>query len=36
VESLQARRVRVDVVPEKSFVMRRLVTALADALGPRE
>ena len=36
VESLEARRVRVDVVPEKSFVMRRLVTALAEALGPRE
>jgi uroporphyrinogen-III synthase len=36
VESLQARRLRVDIVPDKSFVMRRLVDALADALGPRE
>jgi uroporphyrinogen-III synthase len=36
VESLQARRVRVDVVPEKGFVMRRLVDAIAGALGPRE
>jgi uroporphyrinogen-III synthase len=36
VDSLQARRVRVDVVPEKGFVMRRLVAELADALGPRE
>jgi uroporphyrinogen-III synthase len=35
-ESLQARRLRVDIVPEKSFVMRRLVDALADALGPRD
>ncbi len=34
VESLQAHRVRVDIVPDKSFVMRRLVDALADALGP--
>ena len=36
VDSLQARRVRVDVVPEKGFVMRRLVAELANALGPRE
>jgi uroporphyrinogen-III synthase len=36
VDALGARRVRVDIVPEKSFVMRRLVTALAEALGPRE
>jgi uroporphyrinogen-III synthase len=36
VESLQARRLRVDIVPQKSFVMRRLVDALAEALGPRE
>jgi uroporphyrinogen-III synthase len=36
VESLEARRVRVDVVPEKGFVMRRLVDALVEALGPRE
>jgi uroporphyrinogen-III synthase len=35
VEALEARGVRADIVPEKSFVMRRLVTALADALGPR-
>jgi uroporphyrinogen-III synthase len=34
VEALAARRVRVDIVPEKSFVMRRLVGALVDALGP--
>jgi len=34
VESLHAHRVRVDIVPDKSFVMRRLVDALADALGP--
>jgi uroporphyrinogen-III synthase len=34
VEALAARRVRVDVVPDKSFVMRRLVSALAEALGP--
>jgi hypothetical protein len=27
--------VRIDVMPEKSFVMRRLVDALAAALGPR-
>jgi uroporphyrinogen-III synthase len=33
-DALRARGVRVDVVPEKSFVMRRLVNALADALGP--
>lgn len=36
VESLEARQVRVDVVPEKGFVMRRLVDALAEALGPQE
>jgi uroporphyrinogen-III synthase len=36
VESLEARRVRVDIVPEKGFVMRRLVDALVEALGPRE
>jgi len=34
-EALTARGVRVDVEPEKSFVMRRLVDALAAALGPR-
>jgi uroporphyrinogen-III synthase len=36
VESLEARRIRVDIVPEKGFVMRRLVDALVEALGPRE
>jgi uroporphyrinogen-III synthase len=36
VESLEARRIRIDVVPEKAFVMRRLVDAIADALGPVE
>ncbi len=35
VETLRARGVRIDVVPEKGFVMRRLVGALAAALGPR-
>jgi uroporphyrinogen-III synthase len=34
-EALAARGVRIDVMPEKSFVMRRLVDALAAALGPR-
>lgn len=34
IEALAARRVRVDVMPEKSFVMRRLVNALVEALGP--
>jgi uroporphyrinogen-III synthase len=34
VEALAARGVRADVVPEKSFVMRRLVNALAASLGP--
>ncbi len=33
VEALAARRARVDVVPDKSFVMRRLVSALVEALG---
>jgi uroporphyrinogen-III synthase len=33
VEALAARRVRVDIVPEKSFVMRRLVNALTESLG---
>ena len=36
VEALEARRVRIDVVPDKAFVMRRLVGALVDALGPAE
>ena len=34
-EALAARGVRIDVIPEKAFVMRRLVDALAVALGPR-
>jgi uroporphyrinogen-III synthase len=34
VEALAAHGVRAAVVPEKSFVMRRLVNALAEALGP--
>jgi uroporphyrinogen-III synthase len=33
-EALAARGVRADVVPEKSFVMRRLVNEIAAALGP--
>jgi uroporphyrinogen-III synthase len=33
VEALAARGARIDVVPEKSFVMRRLVEALVTALG---
>jgi len=35
VEALAARGVRIDIVPEKSFVMRRLVNAIAEALGRR-
>ena len=35
VEALAGHGVHADVVPEKGFVMRRLVNALADALGPR-
>jgi uroporphyrinogen-III synthase len=34
-EALARRGVRIDVVPEKGFVMRRLVNALAEALGPK-
>jgi uroporphyrinogen-III synthase len=34
-EALGKRAVRIDVVPEKGFVMRRLVNALAEALGPK-
>ncbi len=34
-EALAARGVRIDIMPEKAFVMRRLVDALAAALGPR-
>ena len=33
-EALAARGVRVDVMPGKSFVMRQLVNALAESLGP--
>jgi uroporphyrinogen-III synthase len=33
VEALQARGVRIDVVPDKSFVMRNLVTKIAATLG---
>jgi uroporphyrinogen-III synthase len=35
VDALQARGARLDVVPEKGFVMRRLVNVLAESLGPR-
>ncbi|HVV50093.1 MAG TPA: uroporphyrinogen-III synthase [Polyangia bacterium] len=35
VETLERHGARADVVPEKGFVMRRLVNALADALGPK-
>jgi len=35
VEALAKRGVRSDVVPEKGFVMRRLVNAVAAALGPK-
>jgi uroporphyrinogen-III synthase len=35
VEALQSHGVRADIVPEKSFVMRRLVNAIDDALGPK-
>ncbi len=34
VEALGSHGLRADVVPEKGFVMRRLVNALAEALGP--
>jgi uroporphyrinogen-III synthase len=34
VEALAARRVCADIVPGKSFVMRRLVNALVESLGP--
>jgi uroporphyrinogen-III synthase len=34
VEALSARGVRIDIVPEKSFVMRRLVNAIVESLGP--
>jgi uroporphyrinogen-III synthase len=33
--ALTAHGVRIDIMPEKSFVMRRLVDAIAAALGPR-
>jgi uroporphyrinogen-III synthase len=32
-DALGARRVRIDIVPEKSFVMRRLVNAIVETLG---
>jgi uroporphyrinogen-III synthase len=35
VEALAARGVRADIVPEKSFVMRRLVNAIVAALAPK-
>ena len=35
IESLGARGVRIDVRPDKAFVMRNLVAALVEALGPR-
>jgi uroporphyrinogen-III synthase len=35
VETLQRHGSRIDIVPEKGFVMRRLVNALAEALGPK-
>lgn len=35
VDALERRGARIDVVPEKGFVMRRLVNALAEALGPK-
>ncbi len=35
VETLARHGVRIDVVPEKGFVMRRLVNALAESLGPK-
>jgi uroporphyrinogen-III synthase len=35
VEALGARGVRIDVVPDKAFVMRNLVSALVAALGAR-
>jgi uroporphyrinogen-III synthase len=35
VEALGARGVRIDVQPDKAFVMRNLVAALVAALGPR-
>jgi uroporphyrinogen-III synthase len=33
-DALRARGARVDIVPEKSFVLRRLVNAVVEALGP--
>jgi uroporphyrinogen-III synthase len=33
-DALGARRTRIDIMPEKSFVMRRLVNSLVEALGP--
>ncbi len=34
-EALTSRHVRIDVMPEKGFVMRRLVNAIAEKLGGR-
>jgi uroporphyrinogen-III synthase len=33
-EALTARHIRIDVIPEKGFVMRRLVNAIAEKLAP--
>jgi uroporphyrinogen-III synthase len=33
-DALAARRTRIDIIPDKSFVMRRLVNAIVEALGP--
>jgi uroporphyrinogen-III synthase len=35
VDALGGRGVRIDIVPDKGFVMRRLVNEIAAALGPR-
>ncbi|HVZ73689.1 MAG TPA: uroporphyrinogen-III synthase [Polyangia bacterium] len=32
-DALAARRTRIDIIPDKSFVMRRLVQAIVEALG---
>jgi uroporphyrinogen-III synthase len=32
-DALAARRTRIDIIPDKSFVMRRLVNAIVEALG---
>jgi uroporphyrinogen-III synthase len=33
-DALAARRTRIDIIPDKSFVMRRLVNAIVEALRP--